>query len=269
MSTTSQNTGQGENMMTRRWFLKLLSALAPLFGIKAEEVEADQTCCGKQVVDKTPVEPEVNELLARCRVPGTLTAAVLNAGHIVSVSSNVSMKGEFEHINEPRDGKVWTTDNGVTYTLHALPLPKLNTVEKVEAATLGIDKDYSDPHQVWGVFNHPNAMKCSIKITDSLWINVMKMREMAIAKKFYGSFALVHPDEWNRDEQSIQQVKSAMNVEGIQCCVGIKSRAPFDLALVQLTPDVIQMIVCHDRIVPRIRSDMHGNCGIVIAEEQS
>lgn len=256
--------------MTRRWFLKLLTAIASWFGVKVK-VEAEpikRTCTGVErkweIAAPSAVEPEVNELLARCRVPGTLTAAVLNAGHIVRVPSSVGMGGEFESINEPRDGKVWTTDNGVTYTLHALPLPKLDTAEKVEAATLGI----GDPCKgLYGVFNHPNAMRHKITSDERLVCHVLKMRHLLLEKRFCGPFAFVYPEKWNWNGE-YSSVERVMKAEGISCVVPVKAlNGTNKIALVQLTPDVIQMIVCHDRIVPRIRSNMFGNCGIVIAEE--
>lgn len=253
-------------MMTRRWFLKLVSALSPLFGVKAE-VEAECPFKGEINIKpedlrmSTPAEPEVNELLARCRVPGTLMAAVLNAGCIwQSVSRKSEVTGDTLEEFFPVDKE------GTSWRAVGTPLPKLDTAEKVEIASLGI----GDPVRyagvdLFGVFNHPNAtvMKQATQDYDSVFAQTVAMMSELSSKKFYGPYVLVHSGRWPQDLKN-----AIMNLESItEVITDTKHSIGARFALIQLTPDVIQMIVCRDRIVPRIRSDMFGNCGIVIGEQ--
>ena len=146
-------------MMTRRWFLKLVSTLAPLFGVKAE-VEAEQsikqTYTGVDRRWKIVAPPPMTKLERQCRVPGTLTAAVLNAGCVCDMTDAPMARTSLEYVEEAEYQRMKESS---MFTLKSMPLPKLDTVGLVEAATLGIIGDPIPGKGIYGVFNHPNAMR--------------------------------------------------------------------------------------------------------------
>lgn len=246
--------------MTRRWFLKLVSMLAPLFGVKPS-VEAEQPVepqfdaegLERWRQQAKRVEPQRSELEARCRMPGTLTAALLEADNVRRYEGRIT-----------RDGVDLYTPNadGVTCQLHRLPLPaRLNNPAVIERAMLGFDEE------VLGVFNFPHRWVMLFHDNESVLERVLSMRQDMLEHKFYGPFAFLHPANWEWHRQRFHDVERVKQVTTVQCCIGVEQLNGTDkIALVQLTPDVIQLVVCPDRIVPRIRCDFYGNCGICVGE---
>lgn len=109
--------------MTRRWFLKLVSALAPLFGVKAETgaESVKQTYTGVQRKWEIAAPPPMSELEARCRVPGTLTAAVLNEGCVYRPNFGRNVLDYIERNDSVQ------IEEAPTFTMHAR-LPWCNSL---------------------------------------------------------------------------------------------------------------------------------------------
>lgn len=131
---------------------------------------------------------------------------------------------------------------------------------------------------------------------------VLAMRDQLYAANFYGPFMLYHSNDWdqymdndyypsggNNASQTLRQRLEA--IEGIQ---GVRrldyltsSTNPFQLIMVQMTPDVARAIIGMDLTVvqwesqggmrlnfkvmcinvPQLRADYNGNCGILHATQ--
>lgn len=188
----------------------------------------------------------------------TLTAVLLRtAGCRLELAKAPS--GEMELVREDR----LPASDGPTFQLVGLPLPKLDSPDKVERALLGVDEPIvTEAGKVLGLFNNPSRLRCKVDRMDSLAVNVVRMIRWAVDNKWWGPFALVHSPRV--EEEDIRQVKA---VEGIATTVSSPLLATGRMGLVQLTPDVVRLVVMADRIVPQVRADFRGNVGFVEAVE--
>jgi hypothetical protein len=206
-------------------------------------------------------------------------------------------------------------ENEPKFVLHSLPLPvthvdfrgnkphKSETEEsrmnsaysagqeiglEIERLTLGVDEPFRMPNcdaAVYGLCNFPPARRATVR-PEHLVEDVTAALKVAWEEKFYGPWAFVHGESFGLTEHMRQQLlgigfdtedgKYKPIVEdGIVCSPQMRGLSS---VLVQLTPDVVRIVVGHELvtysnltefmaacvIVPQIRADYYGRCGVIV-----
>lgn len=184
-----------------------------------------------------------------------------------------------------KDRLAETSQNG--WLMHQAAVRRV--AEVVEGTFLGVreplEADVPEVKQLFGVFDHPARMKLdaagAFESSTSLRKRVERMIAEAARNKFFGPFVLLHG--WKTVKEQLRDFNGVTKVVKVD---HIKDRK---MALVQLTPDVIQAVAAikpvvvqwptaehvNERhefkfltcLVPRIRTDFHGTVGIVTLEE--
>lgn len=176
--------------------------------------------------------------------------------------------------------------------------------EEVEKLALGVASTYAfGGGTIYGLVNYPNTITTETvqDPTDSLWTpevlvsDVLAMRQAANDKYFYGPYMLYMGSDWNQylDEdykalstltlrQRLGQIDGISDVRTLDFLTGSYKNA---VLLVQMTPDVIRMVVGMELttvqwesnggmlqnfkvmciMVPQLRADINSSTGIVYA----
>ena len=174
----------------------------------------------------------------------------------------------------------WVLNHGPIYTLsndapNSLKLDySIDTPEKVEAATLR--EIFSIPRSSVFRFdeskeplgdNHPHMRV----LNEVLWLN-----KVLYKLHFFGPYLLLLSIELVQYCKEPEKLtKSCQGITGIQDVIipdlkfavkgGSYTNGALAIALVQVTPDVIRMLVGNNFIQPQIRSDFFGSYGIAIS----
>lgn len=173
--------------------------------------------------------------------------------------------------------------------------------EEVEKLALGVASTYTFAGaSVYGLINHPNVITTEsiTNPTSSGWTpeimldEVLAMRQAAEDAYHYGPYMLYLGSSWNRyldddykAQSDITLRQRLAQIDGIQGVRTLDYLTDYKVVLVQMTSDVVRMVVGmeittvqwetnggmlqHFKVmcimVPQIRADINGKCGIVYA----
>lgn len=175
--------------------------------------------------------------------------------------------------------------------------------EAVEQTTLGMRDSQFGEVSLYGIFNHPKTTKHRIDFDEPMFkdfnrgrqsqlrvdVTVDHMIELSVANKFYGPWALVHGWEYDalldNDYNGDQTLRQYISREGrlygrVEHVIRADFIKDYRLALVQMTSDVIRVVVAIDPtliqwegelriiciVVPQVRADHKDHVGIVVAQ---
>lgn len=170
----------------------------------------------------------------------------------------------------------------------------------VVGPTYGRAADYARASRVFGYTNFPDRITKTNLTTptgsngDATVEDVLAMKDLASAQNFYGPFMLYHSNDWDRymdddyraqDSRTLRQrLREISGIQDVRRLDFLKSTTnPFTLLMVQMTGDVARAVNGMDIttvqwesmggmrlnfkvmciMVPQLRADFSGNCGIV------
>lgn len=210
----------------------------------------------------------MTKLEQECLDRGELAAALLRAGCKLDTTGMPKIKKQLVTEAELKKSE---EDGKPSFQLESFPLLSILTADHVEEALLGLLKpfDYNKGHckgTFHGIFNHPHALKIGPPPDVSGLVDmVLAMCQLLRNHTFLEPWVFIHPRHVKGEPLDEGTLTRICQIEGVAGCVcSPKLDESGRMALVQITTDVIQLIVCEDRIVPRIRSDSSGNLGIVV-----
>ncbi len=188
------------------------------------------------------------EIVERCKAAGGITSWLLEQG---------LTWGQLPRHEIPEYATL--TGEETISPVTGLPIPVFQ-IQSLDLPAGLNNPDAIEDEVVKSIFEHPAAVRMDLvpvgKIHRLLPV-VLRMRQRLYEKKFYGPYVLILPP-W--ESGGVDRLKKVTGVQDV-----LVSEKAKEMALVQVTLDVIRLIVCEDQIVPQVRMHRCGNIGIAVA----